>query len=453
MELYTRIVKFLAFACCAAFVFLIPFAWQSANYILGSFALFAVINPEFWKNFKTTKLTFAEKAVLAATAAYLLWELVTMLWTFNTGRGMKVITRHLPLFAMPCLLVIAKIGKIIKRPGVIMQVFSLGVLASMVMCLILSFRDGLYEVDGATMFDHRLPDYRNHGHFNAISCGYSYFSYGNLSHFEVPHYLALFINLVLMVIYTKLYQCGFKKNKVVILSVVALFCIAFLFMLCNRANYIIFAIIISVIAGYEYFIKKHRSVGIAVAVGIVIIAAIMFGTGRGYDMLFKMHRAVSGDKEAQPEMTEEQRLERINSRTIIWTSASHLIAKHPILGSGVGDTMEALTGQYYIDGYLDTGDEGFNSHNQYLDTWIGLGLVGVLLLLGLIAIPIVAGFKYGYLPLVLYGIALVVGFVTEVMFTHSTGDFSITFIMMLMIMSAIEMRNQIKSSTVTVERT
>ena len=102
MELYTRIVKFLAFACCAAFVFLIPFAWQSANYILGSFALFAVINPEFWKNFKTTKLTFAEKAVLLITSAYLLWEVVSLLWTYNTDRGLTMITRHLPLFAMPC---------------------------------------------------------------------------------------------------------------------------------------------------------------------------------------------------------------------------------------------------------------------------------------------------------------------------------------------------------------
>jgi O-antigen ligase len=115
--------------------------------------------------------------------------------------------------------------------------------------------------------------------------------------------------------------------------------------------------------------------------------------------------------------------------------------------------MEALIGQYYIDGYLETGDAGFNSHNQYLDTWIGLGLVGVLLLLSLIAIPIIAGFKYGYLPLILYGVALIVGFVTEVMFTHSTGDFSITLIMMLMIMSAIEKVNATKSLSVTVERT
>ena len=69
------------------------------------------------------------------------------------------------------------------------------------------------------------------------------------------------------------------------------------------------------------------------------------------------------------------------------------------------------------------------------------------------AIPIIAGFKYGYLPLILYGVALIVGFVTEVMFTHSTGDFSITLIMMLMIMSAIGKVNATKSLSVTVERT
>lgn len=453
MELYTRIIKFLAFACCAVFVFLIPFGWQSANYILGSFALFAVINPEFWKNFKTTKLTFAEKAVLVVTAAYLLWELVTLLWTFNTGRGITVITRHLPLFAMPCLLVIAKIGNIIKRPGVMMQVFCLGVLASMVLCLILSFRDSHYMVHGVRIFDYRLPDYRNRSLFEALSSGYSFFSYYHLSHFETPHYLAIFINVVLMVLYTKYYQCGFKIGRVVVLSALALFCIVFLFLLCNRINYIVFAIMICVIAGYEFFAKKHRLVGIVAAVGIILFVALMFGSGRGQDMLSKMQRALIEGQTPDDDLTEEENLERINSRTVIWKSATRLIAKHPVLGSGVGDTMEALIGQYFIDGYLDTGYEGFNSHNQYLDTWIGLGLIGVLILLSMLAVPFVAGFKYGYLPLILYGIALLLGFITEVMFTHSTGDFSVTFIMMLLIMSAITAIDKTKTSTIPVERT
>ena len=176
MELYTRIIKFLAFACCAVFVFLIPFGWQSANYILGSFALFAMINPEFWKNFKTTKLTFAEKAVLLITSAYLLWEVVSLLWTYNTDRGLTMITRHLPLFAMPCLLVIAKIGGVIKRHSTIVQIFCLGVLVSMVICLILSYFDSCYDVNGRVFFDHRIPGYRDKGLLVSLSCGYSFFS-------------------------------------------------------------------------------------------------------------------------------------------------------------------------------------------------------------------------------------------------------------------------------------
>lgn len=453
MELYTRIIKFLAFACCAVFVFLIPFGWQSANYILGSFALFAVINPEFWKNFKTTKLTFAEKAVLAATATYLLWELVTMFWTYNTDRGMTVITRHLPLFAMPCLLVIAKIGGIIKRPGVMMQVFCLGVLVSMVICLILSYYDCHYISHGDKVFDVRLPDYRDRSLFEVLSCGYSFFSYYHLSHFDNPHYLATFINVVLMVIYINLYQCGFKFWRVVILAVLTLFCVGFLYLLCNRANYIAFAVIVCVIAGYEFFAKKHRVSGAVIVIGIALFASLMFGSGRGQDMLEKMQRALIEGQTPNENLTEEENLEHINSRTVIWKSATRLIAKHPILGSGVGDTMDALVGQYFIDGYLDTGYQGFNSHNQYFDTWIGLGIVGVLLLLSILAVAFMAGIKYGFLPLVLYGITLAVGFITEVMFTHSIGDFTITFIMMLMIMSAIECFNRTNGSTIPVERT
>ncbi len=450
----TNITNILAYICCAAFVFLIPFSWQSANYILGSFALFAVMNLKFWQNLKTAKLSFAEKGVLAVTAAYLLWELVTLLWTYNTDRGMTVITRHLPLFAMPCLLVIAKIGGIIKRPGVIMQIFCLGVLVSMVICLIWSFHDGLYKVNGVLHFDHRIPGFRSRGTFDAISCGYSYFSYCYLSHFENPHYIATFVNVVIMMAYTKLYECRFKLLPTILLSLLIVFCILFLFMLCNRANYIIFIIMVLIISGYEFFIKKHRIVGIVAVIGVLSLGAVIFSTGRGNDMVQKLKRTfIEGNANQDDNLTKEEKMQRLNGRAITWDGSLHLIAKHPILGSGVGDTMEALIGQYYIDGFIDTAEDGFNSHNQYLDTWIGLGIVGVLLLLFLVALPFIAGFKYGYLPLILYGVALAVGFVTEVMFTHSTGDFSITFIMMLMIMCAIEIINKTKASTIPVERT
>lgn len=454
MYQFTQIIKILAFACCAVFVFLIPFDWQSGNYILGSFALFAVVNPELWKNIKTTRLSFAEKALLLVTATYLLWELVSMLWTYNTDRGLTVITRHLPLFAMPCLMVLGKIGGVIKRPGTILQIFCLGVLVSMVMCLILSYYDSLHEVNGEMVFDHRLQGYRDRGTFDTISCGYSYFSYTQLSHFENPHYIATFVNVVIMTAYANFYECKFKLLPSILLSLLVVFCSVFLFMLCNRANYLIFIIMLVIVAVYEFFVKKHRIVGVVALVGMVSLSVVMFTSGRGNDIVSKVKSFVMNDiNDEDADISKEEKMQKINGRAITWDSSTHLIAKHPVLGSGVGDTREALIGQYYIDGFIDTAYEGFNSHNQYLDTWIGVGIVGVLLLLCLLVLPVIAGFKYGYLPLILYDMALIVGFVTEVMFTHSIGDFTITLVMMLMIMSAIEQFNKTKSSTIPVERT
>lgn len=439
----TNITNILAYICCAAFVFLIPFGWQSANYILGSFALFAVMNPKLYQNFKTTKLSFGEKAVLAVTAAYILWEIVTFLWSFNLSRGVTMITRHLPLFAMPCLLVLAKIGGIIKRPGVIMQIFCLGVIVSMILCLILSYRDSFYYLWGEKVFNHCLPDYRTRGTFEAISSGFSYFSYSNLSHFVNPHYFGLYINVLIMTAYMKFYDYRFKPLPVILLSLLILFCMVFLFMLCNRANYIVFALLATIVVVYEFFVKKHKAVGIAGLIGLAILMALVFGTGRGYDIVHKVTRAVveGQDIQADEEHTKEEKLEGVNSRAITWSSAMHLIAKHPVLGSGIGDTEEALIGQYYIDGYLETAEMALNCHNQYLDSWIGCGIPGLLILLCFLVVPIAAGLRYNYLPLILYAVAITVGFITEVMFTRSTGCFTSSFLMMLLIMCALERRN------------
>ena len=71
-------------------------------------------------------------------------------------------------------------------------------------------------------------------------------------------------------------------------------------------------------------------------------------------------------------------------RALIWSSAIELIKEHPLTGVGTGDVQDELQ-KYYLDHeyvsltYLE--NTRYNAHNQYLETAVGLGMPGLLILL------------------------------------------------------------------------
>ena len=442
MYRFTQIIKILAYACCAAFVFLMPFGWQSANYILGSFALFAVVNPDLWKNWKSYKWTFPEKAMVFVTLAYLVWEFVSMMWTDDTSYGMKRIIRHIPIFAMPFLALLAMIGGVVKRPQVLMQFFCAGTLVSMFLCLYLSYCDSWYENPyGQMIFDYHLPDHRGKRLISTITSGYSYFSYSHLAHFVNPAYFSMFINILVIYAYVILYKYGFRKKVIAVSVSIVVFSAVYLVMLCNRANFISFALIIVVIGVYELVVKKHRRAALVIFSAIAIVIGSVLSTGRGRDMVRKITSSVSVEQAdtlaTQDTVPGKANLAKANDRVSIWGSAIRVIGKYPILGSGVGDSDDAILGQYYIEGKIELAESEICTHNQYLDIWMECGLLGFLILLALTLIPSYYGIRFRNITLILFSVNMVVNLMFETMLNRSAGCFTLTFIMMLLILEEV----------------
>ena len=70
----------------------------------------------------------------------------------------------------------------------------------------------------------------------------------------------------------------------------------------------------------------------------------------------------------------------VSFRLLEWRASLSTVAKSPILGTGTGDGQAALH-DYYSTYNTSTTGLTYNAHNQYLQTTIELGLVGLLLLL------------------------------------------------------------------------
>jgi O-antigen ligase len=68
-------------------------------------------------------------------------------------------------------------------------------------------------------------------------------------------------------------------------------------------------------------------------------------------------------------------------RGVLWESSWILIAKRPVFGWGNYGAQEALQKQYLQMGFIEGQKANYNSHNQYLFTWVCYGLVGLILLI------------------------------------------------------------------------
>ncbi len=92
-------------------------------------------------------------------------------------------------------------------------------------------------------------------------------------------------------------------------------------------------------------------------------------------------------------------------RIRIWTAASFIIKENPMLGVGCGDIQHELKAVYQRKGYKEAFEKNFNTHNQYLQTWVATGCIGFVLLM-LIVFPalILAYRKKQFIPTIFFSL-------------------------------------------------
>lgn len=69
------------------------------------------------------------------------------------------------------------------------------------------------------------------------------------------------------------------------------------------------------------------------------------------------------------------------ARIIMWSTSLKVISQNWFLGTGTGDYNDVLTNKNKELNNLGVADEQLNSHNQFLNTWVQLGVFGVIVLI------------------------------------------------------------------------
>jgi O-antigen ligase len=108
-------------------------------------------------------------------------------------------------------------------------------------------------------------------------------------------------------------------------------------------------------------------------------------------------------------------------RVTIWKSTFKLIVKNPVLGVGIGDARNELTGEYKRAGEEALQASRFNAHNQFLEIALESGIIGLIMFLGICGWMIYLAFLYKNLLLGLFMFMMSIFFMFETILYRLAG--------------------------------
>ena len=225
-------------------------------------------------------------------------------------------------------------------------------------------------------------------HETATITEFYYISLGNGFH---PTYLSMLTTLSLAIIldrktlrkFITLYR---PLKYIVVVAVIWL--VTFNILLASKAGVIVQLMVIALFAVREFVSRRHIN-GIILmllfTISVVSIPTVFTFTANRFDLLAESVVYTNGDDNLL-HLNEATTNSRMNG----WKASFDIIKQNPILGVGPGAIKGALN-KAYISRGLDYGNR--NPHNQYLQTWLELGLPGIIMLLLLGVVAAIYAFK------------------------------------------------------------
>lgn len=269
----------------------------------------------------------------------------------------------------------------------------------------------------------------------------TYFYYSKFTYFMHSAYFAMYLNLALIFV-VLFYFKWFKANpayKKFSFGLIGFFALCVL--LCSSKIGIITLFVLVPLTVYlEYrtlFQTKHYMMAFGVL--LILTTSVYLAIPQVFDRL----RSIAVVTETNIDKTA---IESSSVRVLIWGECKEIIQKNMITGVGVANANETLYAAYKEHGLTGAYEKKFNAHNQYFQTFIGMGMLGVLILVFLTIGLIVHALKTKNTLLLFFALLITVNFLVESMLQTSAGTvFYVFFLCFLLVFH----KNKLTDETVS----
>ena len=294
-----------------------------------------------------------------------------ILWSSNKPAGFFAVEKKASFIAFR--IIIAGCNHYFKKNQLkILLSFIVGCFVSSIICLSIAFYESISFGWNGLIFNTIDPK------FASWDFGGSHFKFINLSIFLHPTYFSAYLLFAFVTCVEILRNDLIANSK---MNNFLYFCIplfmAMIYLLSSKA--MIFCTV-AIIIGYAVFYATnpyHRSKKISIIVFTGLVALIGFQNPR-FKSVYELI--------ANPDIVKGNEGDgTIISRIHIWKSGVEIIRSNLMFGVGPGDTNNELVKKYQVHGYKDPLRLHSNVHNQFLETFVDLGLIGFLILITILA--------------------------------------------------------------------
>ena len=240
------------------------------------------------------------------------------------------------------------------------------------------------------------------------------FFYVNLSHRIHPSYLSFYVNIALSVVVLDYYSKTinlFKKEYVYL--VLALILLSFSVVLISKIG--VFTSVLIAMLGLVFMMLKKRWI-LALSISLAAVIGFVSVYKSSPYVQTRIGELLTG---VSTESTHEFKYST-TLRKEVWKCAYAAFLKSKMIGHGTGDVQAELNLEYEKIELNQARILQLNSHNQYLQTAVSLGLMGLFVLVSLVVYPIFRARKNEYFG-VGFSIITLLFFATESVLETQAG--------------------------------
>lgn len=266
------------------------------------------------------------------------------------------------------------------------------------------------------------------------------FFYSEFTYFMHPSYFAMYLILALLIImlyYRKwLGHLSNLDGKIGLLSVVFVVCII---LASSKMGLITAALILPTTLLALWYRKGYKKSIAALILIMIFGVAMMYKLFPDYFGRIKTAINVS----SSVEMIDKTSAESTAVRILIWEEAVKIIKRDWLFGTTPGDANDELHHAYELSGMTGALKKNLNAHNQYLQTFIGTGIIGFLMLCLMTLGATVYGILKKNTLLILFSILITLNFLVESMLQAQAGFIFFVFFLCLFLKYNLSQLNKL----------
>ena len=318
-------------------------------------------------------------------------------------------------------------NKVKKNTKIILSVFVLGNFIGALYCIANALNNSLIMENGRYIFHYYIDTYEpNFSFFGNINIRYSHFSYGYLSILMHPSYFSMYLIFSIVIIIDFFRNGLIQKKWFRILSINLVFFFLFMiYLLQSRAGLIMLIVVILIVLIIEIR-SKLKKIYFIITISITILFSwAILSTSLIKNNFIEIEGIIANPNEFS--------LVESEARMQTWYTGINVIKENFWIGTSPANLTECLVLKYKELGFQEAANTRLNSHNQYLETFAGLGIFGFISLLSILIYGFVIAIKkHNYLLFFLL-LILSFNFLFESMMNRMSGILFMMFFISLLV--------------------